>query len=154
MDKSVPEQKEFYPKLSVSIGRKLLRFFIAGFSALLVAFATLLFMQFLVDGFDDSASNTLTRYISLPSLTIQRSEEEISRPIKPLTRPEIDVAEQSEADEEAPSADGSAMKIGGMPGLEGKIETEINLPGLGDPTNQDREKMQQIKEALTSDEAE
>lgn len=154
MDNSTPDQKEFYPKLSVSIRRKLLRFLIAGVSALLVAFATLLFMQFLVDGFDDSASNTLTRYISLPSLTIQRRDEGVAKPIKPLLRPEIDVTGQTGLDKEQPSADGSAMEIGGMPGLEGNIETEISLPGLDDPTKQEREKMRKTKKALTSEKAE
>lgn len=152
MDQSPGNEEPLYPSLNVSAGRKLLRFALAGIAALVIAFATLLFMTFLVNGLDDTASNTLTRYISLPSMTIHRRAEEEFRPIKPQLQPEIEVADESDIGAEALLAEDAVLSLGETGKLQGKIETDISLPGLAEVPLQERDKMRQIKEALISEE--
>ena len=145
------QEEPVYPTLAVSAGRKILRFVLAGITALLIVFITLLFMRFLVKGYDDKASSTLTRYISLPSLTIHRRSYEEEKPIKPLLQPELELDEISDLAEK-PDETETELAIESPASVPGLIETEIILPGLEDNGESDRKKLQQIKEALTNSE--
>ena len=150
MEDLTEENREAYPTLVVSAGRKLLRFVLAGVTALLIVFITLLFMRFLVKGYDDKATTKLSRYISLPSITIHRRSTEEFKPIKPLLEPDFELDEDNDFTEQ-PMDEEMELKIEAPDSVPGRIEAEIVLPGLANTEVDDRDKMRQIKEALTSD---
>ena len=152
MDDFEDQAEHAYPTLAASAGRKLLRFLLAGMTALLIVFITLLFMRFLVSGYDDRASNTLTRYISLPSFTIHRRVVEEEKPIKPMLEPELEIEEENNL-AGAPTESELELSIDSPVAVPGMIEADIQLPGLGENESSEREKLRQIKEALTSGES-
>ena len=131
-------------------GRRLLRFFLAGLSALLIALLTILFMRYLIVGYDRSASAALTRYISVPSLIISRNRDSgIARIARPAETPETPLLEDDDVKQESSAyLEENTLEMPSMTRPDQSISQELALPSLDGPPASDREKMSEIKQAI------
>ena len=79
----------------------LMRFFVAGMTALLITFILILGMRFLIKGYDDTATGTLMRHFTLSKLPYTNSSEDDAFDIeRPGDQPLIPGLEDSGLDSE------------------------------------------------------
>ena len=144
------ELKSISAGMRQDAGRRLLRFFLAAVTAFLVALLTILFMRYLIVGYDRSASAALTRYISVPSLMISRNKGSgIARIERPGELPETPLLEDDDV-QQASSAylDENTLGMPDMTRPLGTIDQDIALPSLDEEPSSDREKMSDLKQAI------
>ncbi len=131
-------------------GRRLLRFGVAGFTAILMVLVTLLFMRYLITGYDRSASAALTRYISVPSLTITRSKApDIERITRPAALPDTPVIDEEDVQTESSEfIEESTLAFPEMTAPENNMNEAIRIPELQSAPSGERNKMNELKEAI------
>ncbi len=136
-------------EVSYQPGRRLLRFLVAGLIAMMVTFMIILFMRFLIKGYDESTSALITRYISLPRVIISRGKsEETVRPAKPGDRPYIPGLDDPDTKQEpAATLDEQPYEFP----LMSIPEQNIDLPQLESAPPGKLEKLQQIKQAILAE---
>jgi hypothetical protein len=138
--------------LSKSLGHSALRFIIAGFVAFIIAFALLFFMRYLILGYDKFASEEITRYLSIKTISRSSTKIElppIERPVKPSYRPDLDESdfqhniESSTGEQDTQTSIDEAMIY--------QLEDNIQMPVEEDSLLSTQEKMKLIKQELLSD---
>lgn len=140
-------------KLRQGLGHPLFRLFAAGLLASVITFALLLFMRFLIVGYDKSTSDTITRYLSLQTVISHRAaDDRLKRIERPAERPQFTGMDESDFNQDAEvfmleqAADAPVILSPQV------IETDIQLPTLETAQLSDQEKLQLIKQEILSGE--
>ena len=149
-DRNSEELKNISARLQDRPGRRLLRFTVAGVTAIFMVLLTILFMRYLITGYDRSASAALTRYISLPSFTISRKKTaDIERITRPAILPETPVMDDEDLMAESSELAGEnvlALPEMSLPG--NNIDDTVSMPDLQSIPADEKSRMNELKEAI------
>lgn len=138
-----------------ALAHPLIRLLAAGLVASMITFTLLLFMRFLVAGFDKSTSAAITRYFSLQTVISHRAaDDSIKRIERPGQRPEFSGIDKADFEQDAEAfmleqAEDAPPVI--SPTNQG-IESDVKLPQLEAPQLSDQEKLQRIKQEILAGE--
>jgi len=140
-------------KFRQALAHPLFRLLAAGLLASVITFALLLFMRFLIVGYDRSTSDAITRYLSLQTVISHRAvDDRLKRIERPAERPEFTGMDESDFNQDAeafvPEQATDAPVILSPP----VINTDIQLPTLEAAALSDQEKLQLIKQEILSGE--
>jgi hypothetical protein len=140
--------------LTQILGHRLFRFIIAGLVALVVTFALLFFMRYLILGYDKSATETITRYFSLQTVGFSDRKKLQLAPIEhPGERPGISIPEELEIQQEAEDfEEETTIDSALLLSPEQDIEKDIQLPELETTADSTQEKLRLIKQQILAEE--
>lgn len=140
-------------KINELLSRPLFRFLVAGLIATVVTIIILLFMRFLVVGYDKSATDAITRYFTLRTVVLSEGEEEgRARVERPTERPDVPAIDDNDSQQKSAAVlDETSFDIPAMPTPERHIEREILMPELESAALSTREKLQQIKQRILAE---
>ncbi len=131
-----------------------MRFVVAGLIASVVTFLLLFLMRYLIMGYENSATDSITRYFTLETINLSENEEKRTvRVERPSDRPELtefdepDFKQESRAFLDKQSAD---IPISQLP--QQLIEKDLELPQLQAAPLSTKEKLQQIKQGILAEE--
>ncbi len=149
-DADSDELENIRTHMQVHTGRRLLRFIAAGFVAILMVLLTILFMRFLITGYDRSASAALTRYISLPSLTITRKKtSDNERILRPAAMTEAPVMSEDNLQIESSGfIEDDALTMPALMLPDNDMNQSITLPELQSAPSSEKSKMDELKQAI------
>lgn len=140
-------------KINELLSRPLFRFLVAGLIATVVTIIILLFMRFLMMGYDKSATDAITRYFTLRTVVLSEGEGEgRARVERPTDRPDVPAIDDNDSQQEsAASLDETSFDIPAMPTPERNIEREILMPELEPAPLSTQEKLRQIKQGILAE---
>lgn len=154
MNKETPyAASESGSKLRQGLAHPLLRLLVAGLVASVITFALLLFMRFLIVGYDRTTSDAITRYLSLQTVISHRAvDDRLKRIERPAERPEFTGMDESDFKQDAETFMPEQAEDAQVILSPQVIETDIQLPTLESVPLSDQEKLLLIKQEILSGE--
>jgi len=148
-----PNQKKGISSLTGIFRYRLIRFMVSGLLALVISLSLILFMRYLVLGYDDSSTGTIMRYFTLNKLPLTAIIEEDEFSIeRPGDRPELPgIDDSDEFNEPDVFLETESIDISSMSSPVQEIERDIMSPQLQDESMSAQEKFQLIKQEILSE---
>ena len=148
-----PNQKKGISSLTGIFRYRLIRFMVSGLLALVISLSLILFMRYLVLGYDDSSTGTIMRYFTLNKLPLTAIIEEDEFSIeRPGDRPELPgIDDSDEFNEPDVFLETESIDISSMSSPVQGIERDIMSPQLQDESMSAQEKLRLIKQEILSE---